>query len=117
MLVVTNGSKRPVRDVVARIEAIPVGTTTWHDKFADNTGDVIAGEIASAAKVDTFKPGDHGSKIAVLRAGQRAGFVWNFTVARYPSPRFTLRFADDNEVDWEIDNDLRLVKLNSREGW
>lgn len=117
MLVVTNGSKRPIRNVVAKIEATPVGATAKHNKLADNTGEVIAVQIASAVKADTFKPGEHGSKIAVLRGGQRAAFVWNFTVTRYPNPSFTLRFTDDNDLDWEIDKDLRLAKLPNRKGW
>lgn len=117
MLIVTNGSRRPIRNVVAKIEGSPAGAAAKHDKFADNTGELIAVQMASAAKAGTFKPGRHGSKIAVLQGGQRAAFVWNFSTARYPNPRFTLRFTDDNALDWEIDNDLHLVKLDSREGW
>jgi hypothetical protein len=51
----------------------------------------------------------------VLRAGQKAAFVWGFTVALYPSFLLWLRFTDDAGLHWEITTDLHLEKLTKRD--
>ena len=38
MIVVTNGSRRPVRDVASKIKAIQAATDTQHEKLADVWG-------------------------------------------------------------------------------
>ncbi len=40
-------------------------------------------------------------------AGDNAAFAWSFDTETYPKAAFTIRFADDQELDWEVGPDLR----------
>jgi hypothetical protein len=39
--------------------------------------------------------------------GDNAVFAWSFDIETYPKMAFTIRFADDQELDWEVGPDLR----------
>jgi hypothetical protein len=39
--------------------------------------------------------------------GDSAAFGWSFDTGTYPKAAFTIRFADDQELDWEVGPDLR----------
>lgn len=51
----------------------------------------------------------------VLRSFHKAGFVWGFTLARYPEIVPTARFTDDAGLHWQINADLHLEKLAERD--
>lgn len=34
--------------------------------------------------------------------GDKVAFAWSFDVTTYPTAEFTVRFADDQELDWEV---------------
>ena len=43
----------------------------------------------------------------LLDAGRNAAFVWSLDTETYPKAEFTVRFADDHNLNWEIGPDLR----------
>ena len=38
---------------------------------------------------------------------QSATAIWSYDTETYPKAQFTIRFADDQEIDWEVGHDLR----------
>ena len=40
-------------------------------------------------------------------AGDNAAFAWLFDTETHPKAAFTIRFADDQELDWEVGPGLR----------
>lgn len=57
----------------------------------------------------------HSSRKDLLNAGEDAAFAWSFDVETFPSVEFTVRFADDQDLNWEVGPDLRLKKLPARD--
>jgi hypothetical protein len=43
----------------------------------------------------------------LLDAGDNAAFAWSFDTETYPKAAFTIRFAETQELDWEVGPDLR----------
>lgn len=115
MVVVANGSKRPVRDVTVKIEAIQADESIRHQKMADVWGTLQTYAVGITAQAQTFVPVERSSTMPVLRAGQTAAFVWGFTAAMYPRFISWVRFTDDAGLHWEIDQSLHLEKLAARD--
>ncbi len=69
----------------------------------------------SGATAETFVFHANADTMRVLRSGHTAGFVWTFTLARYPEIVPTARFTDDAGLHWQIDADLHLEKLAERD--
>jgi hypothetical protein len=57
------------------------------------------------------------TKMRLVRAGERVGFIFIYDVSQYPDARFTARFTDDAGLHWQIDEDLHLEKLANRDDW
>ena len=115
LVAVTNGSSRPIRNVSCKIEACPVGASVAHDRLAACVGEFVDMRLGSDAVVDQFVRGENTDHMSVLRSGQKGTFVFPFTTDHYPRPRFTVRFTDDAGLDWQIDHDLHLTKLDGRD--
>jgi hypothetical protein len=115
LLLVANDSKRPIREVTCKIEAIKADQAIRHDKLADVYGEIATVGLGSTARVETFVPQAHASTMPVLRAGRKAGFAWSFPVAQYPRLLSWVRFTDDAGRHWEITTDLHLKKLPRRD--
>jgi hypothetical protein len=115
LIVVTNGSTRPIREVTCKMEAIEADETTRHKKFAKVWGEIVPVALGANAQVETFVPQARASTMPVLRAGRKAGFAWDFTAAQYPRFLSWVRFTDDVGLHWEITTDLHLKKLTRRE--
>jgi hypothetical protein len=115
MVVVTNGSDRPIREVACKIEAIEADETTRRQKPADVYGEILPMALGPSAQVETFAPQARASTMPVLRVGHKAGFVWSFTVAQYPRFLVWVRFTDDAGLHWEVTADLHLQKLARRD--
>lgn len=107
-VVVTNGSKRPIREVACKVE---VGR---NDGSAHALGEGVYGYMAGTDFVGHFIERGSGSTMPVLRAGMKAGFAWS-GAAEYPRIVWTVRFTDDAGRHWEIDTDLHLRKLDHRD--
>jgi hypothetical protein len=116
MVVVTNGSNRPVREVAVLVEAASDDMSVRHEKvLAEVSGTLETYALGSTAQAQAFVPVDRSGTMPVLRSGQSAGFVWSFSTAQYRRLIPWVRFTDDAGLHWEIDNSLHLEKLAERD--
>lgn len=63
--------------------------------------------LGSTATAETFVPVARSSRQDLLDAGENAAFAWSFDVETYPKVEFTIRFTDDQQLEWEVGPDLR----------
>jgi hypothetical protein len=112
MGVVHNESRRPIRDVVCRIQPHPAQDFDWGATIVAQLGDVA---IAQSASVPVFCEPKLGDRVPLIRAGSRFGFLTPFPVADHGAARMKVRFTDDAGLHWESDPDLHLAKLASRD--
>jgi hypothetical protein len=61
----------------------------------------------STATADAFVPVARSGRRELLDAGDNAAFAWSSGTQTYPNAAFTIRFADDQELDWEAGPGLR----------
>jgi hypothetical protein len=119
MVVVINGSERPIRKVASKIEAMELAgraTGQHDDKLADVYGSLEPYDLRPGARRETFVFGARDHTMPVLRANRKAAFVWSFTVAEYPELSALVRFDDDAGLHWEVSYpDLHLQKLHKRD--
>ena len=119
MVVVINGSERPIRKVASKIEPLASAgrSASLHDgKLADVYGSLEPYDLGPGARRETFVFGARHHAMPVLRAHQKAAFVWGFTVAEYPELTARVRFDDDADLHWEVSYpDLHLQKLRKRD--
>lgn len=122
MIVVINGSKRPIRDVACRISV----TDRTHYGILDAPPEAY-GTMPNAEGItggaDTFV--FHNStdlrgpvplpQSGFLRPGHKRAFAWRFPTSQYPGYGFSVRFTDDTGLQWEITVDLHLEKLARRD--
>jgi hypothetical protein len=113
MLVVTNASHRPIRNLAAEINVR--GSVSPGRKAADVVGRIESAAQRGPAIPEIFTPPAHSSRQALLIAGEDAAFARSFDVETFPSVEFTVRFADDQDLNWEVSPDLRLKKLPARD--
>jgi hypothetical protein len=64
---------------------------------------------------ETFALAAHSSRKDLLNGGEEAAFAWSFDVETFPAVEFTVRFADDQDLNWEVGPDLRPKKLPVRD--
>jgi hypothetical protein len=102
-LAVTNASRRPIRDVAGLIEPSPGASLEAAVKsgFADK----FKGTINFKERPTT----------PLLRPGDKCGFFFLFPKGEYRSARMLVRFTDDLGLHWQIDQNLHLQKLKSRD--
>lgn len=115
MVVVTNGSNRPIGEVACKIQVIGTDPSVQREGLADVYGELVPVALKLSGRDENFKPQGHASNMPVLRAGRKAGFVWGFTIADYPSIVPRVRFTDDAGLSWEITADLHLHNLDRRD--
>jgi len=53
-------------------------------------------------------------RVPLIRAGSRFGFKTTVPVKDHEVARMMVRFTDDAGLHWEVDPDLHLAKLDSR---
>ena len=112
-LVVTNASTRPIRNLSAEINVL--GSVSPGRKLADVTGRIEQAHLGSTATADTFVPAARSHRQDLLDAGGNAAFAWSFDAETYPQAEFTVRFADDQDLNWEVGPDLRPRKHTVRD--
>jgi hypothetical protein len=100
-------------NLAAQIEV--TGAPSPGPKLADVTGKIEQMHLGSTATADTFVPAARASRQELLDAGDNAAFAWSFDTETYPKAQFTIRFADDQEADWEVGPDLRPRKRPIRD--
>jgi hypothetical protein len=110
VLVIDNASRRRILRAACRIEP-PEGSALV--LAAECTGQL------SDAKTESHRaflnnPAD-GSTVPLIRAGSRYGFLLRFDLEAHPGTRLAARFTDDAGLHWQIDQDLHLQPLGSRD--
>jgi len=123
IVMVANGSDRPVRDVAVNVVAIQTDRSIRHERLANVYGEMVASPIGvnlgsyfrEPGVAETFVFQANADTMPVLKSGHTAGFVWGFTLARYPEIAPTARFTDDAGLHWQINCDLHLEKLAERD--
>lgn len=113
MLVVTNDSNRPIRNVAAAIQDAEV----FSGNMAVWIGTLTSEHTASGTTNDLFAPVTTGGELELLPARVSAAFVWSVKATTYPKAKFTVRFTDDAEIAWEVGPDLRVTELDDRNDW
>ena len=83
------------------------GEAATEPKLADVTGRIEQMHLGSTAIADTFLPAARTGRQELLDAGDNAAFAWSLDTETYPKAQCTIRFAEDQEVDWEVVPDLR----------
>jgi hypothetical protein len=123
MAEVGNKWHRPIRNVACRIQQTPKGVMN----VAVRSGKLIEVPLNLEERA-TFKgiygrepePSDQlvdyteNGKVLFVRAGERAAFIFKSEVGKHSGARITCRFTDDAGLHWQIDPDLSLTKLDSR---
>jgi hypothetical protein len=123
MAVVGNEWHRPIRNVACRIQQTRKGVMN----VAVRSGKLIEVPPTLEERA-TFKaihgrepePSDQlvedteNGQVPFVRAGERAAFIFKSEVGKHPGARITGRFTDDAGLHWQIDPDLSLTKLDSR---
>jgi hypothetical protein len=117
MAVVENGSGRPIRNVVCRIR--PTGPDDLlHEAYS--VGRMVnrppGAFLRRDEQFDRFEDEAQGTKLSLIRAGERGAFVFIYEIANYAG-LMVLRFTDDAGLHWQIDHDLHLENLDSRDDW
>ena len=125
MAVVGNEWHRPIRNVICRIQrtgnagtepAIRSGKLIKVQPSMEQQatfGPVYGPLQAHDELVDITEDG----KVPFVRAGERAAFIFKRDLEKYPHARITARFTDDAGLHWQIDPDLSLTRLGSRDDW
>jgi hypothetical protein len=114
IVVVTNGSQRPIREVACKIEAIQADETIRQKKEADVYGEWMSYALGYTALAEAFVPQARATTMPVLKAGHKAGLASGFTASQFPRVITWVRFTDDAGLHWEIDTSLQLRKLDYR---
>jgi hypothetical protein len=120
IVIVANASDRPIREVVVSVVAIGTDRSIRHERLANVVGEMVPDPVGvflgrKDATDETFVFRSNAETMPVLRAGHTAGFVWAFTVDRYPEILPTVRFTDDAGLHWQINADLHLERLTERD--
>jgi hypothetical protein len=108
MAIVTNESSRPIRNLACQIAA-----PGREPQLAIRRGPFVP---------SGFEPGKHfplvseGSCASLIRVAESYGFVFALEYG-HPDARISARFTDDGGLHWQIDHDLHLEKLSSRDDW
>ena len=71
--------------------------------------------LGSNATADTLVPTARTGCQELLDAGDNAAFAWSVDTETCPEAQFTIRFADDREVNWEVGPDRRPRKQPIRD--
>ena len=114
MLVVTNASDRPIRNVSAAIDV------KGHVGLLANIVRMLGPPSAAPGAADGLLTPAAAlvGGLELLQAGDRAAFLWSrISAATDPKAKFTVRFDDDAEISWEIGPDLRLTDIRDRTKW
>jgi hypothetical protein len=112
MGVVRNGSPRPIRDAVCRIQPHPAQGFDWG---AQGVGQLVNVGMGSNAGALLFNAPKLGDRVPLIRAGETFGFKTSIPAADHGAARMKIRFTDDAGVHWDVDPDLHLEKLNHRD--
>jgi hypothetical protein len=112
VLVVDNASRRRILSAVCRIET---SAGTGLTLAAEHVGQLVAAETPGYRAMMNVPA--EGSEVALIRAGDRFGFLLRFDLEAHADVRLAVRFTDDAGLHWQIDQDLHLQSLSNRDEW
>lgn len=106
MAVVHNESGRPIRHVIARIEATPASGFVAADR-------VIGLDTAYVPTTSGYaiRETRQDMRQAIIKHDEMWGFAFERGVDKYPDARMSVEFEDDAELRWRIDHDLSLRRI------
>jgi hypothetical protein len=114
IIVVSNNSHRPIRDIAARMGELNTNRIIEPHKVGRLW---IDGQGVSASW--TFEPATGGNAPVLAGGNNHVGFLFDFDL--HPDARkratITVRFSDDTDLHWQLDQELRLKKLDDRSPW
>jgi hypothetical protein len=113
VVVVSNGSNRPVRNVACKVEAWRLDGVR-ETTSADAYGEMRLVALGSTAQAEAFAFGARDRNMPVLRAGRKGAFPFPFACSQYRRLVTWVRFTDDDQ-HWEIHISLHPKKLESRD--
>jgi hypothetical protein len=114
---VANASRRPIRDIACRIEAMP-GSGLQQARLAGLYSEApVAISSGRGMSSRTFLDPVESSLIPLMRAGDRGAFIFAVGGQQYPEARITVRFTDDAGLHWQLGHDLHLETLDHRGDW
>jgi hypothetical protein len=112
MGVVLNDSHRPIRDVICRLQP---GPGRDFDVEAQGVAEIVDAGIASNVSAPVLVNLRLDRRVALIRAGARFAFKTSVPVKDHGVARMMVRFTDDAGLQWQVDPDLHLEKLERRE--
>jgi hypothetical protein len=111
MGVVRNDSRRPIRDVICRVQPDPGQRFDLEALGVIEIADVgIASNVSAPVHVHPRLD----RMVPLIRPGSRFGFKTSVLGKDHEIARMMVRFTDDAGLHWEVDPDLHLAKLDSR---
>jgi hypothetical protein len=114
IVAVMNNSRRPIRNITARISEIGTNRIVEPQQF----GRLWINEMGVSSSWE-FEPVTGGNAPVLAGGNNNVGFLFNFDLHPDWQKRATLaiRFTDDAELHWQIDQELHLKRLEAREPW
>lgn len=111
---VTNNWYRPIRNVACRVQTQQDGPL--HCASAVAVCEPPRGFTAAASHSDGPRLGAlvEGGTVRMIKGGEEGEFVFAFESKDHQAI-LALRFTDDAGLHWQIDNDLHLEQLDSRD--
>jgi hypothetical protein len=104
LVVVINGSHRPVREVTCTLYDAPEGEP-FEVEYAI---ELLPASFPGGGFVFREMPGRREWMIGALRGGGRAGFQFSKLKADYPYGHVEIEFVDDAGYSWSLTSDLSL---------
>ena len=107
MALVSNESRRPIRDVACR-----------YGPHVAVMGGRLAGQQQGAPgkPPDLIRPVPLSSSVMVIRPGEKYGFAFELNFHRAPIGELgTARFTDDTDKHWQLDEHQHLKQLQERD--
>jgi hypothetical protein len=108
MIVVGNSSSRPIRNVICRIK--PESNQSY---------DLATQRVAGPKKITDYSliwtDVREADRVPLIPAMSKFVFEFPITFEGYPNALVKVRFTDDAGLDWEIDDNLHLTKLDPRD--
>lgn len=110
MAELTNGSRRPIRNVLCRIQA-PGGSLVE----AIRVGPIVTHSMPPGAR--TIVGSSDRPDILLVRDEGVVALTFPLGVVTHPEACVTARFTDDAGLHWQLYQDLHLQKLDHRNDW
>jgi hypothetical protein len=115
MGIITNGSPRPIRDVVCRLKSADRDTEVT--ELAETVGLLSDWKLGGQVVQRIMDVGADDHNVPLIRAGFTYAFAFRSGLEDFPDARVTARFTDDAGLHWELSEDLHLEPLPDRDDW